>query len=252
MVLDKFRIDDQVAVLTGGTRGLGKAIALALAQAGADIAVVSRTPNPDIESQVLALGRRYIHHAADLTQREQTRKVVPAITEKMGDINILVNNSGIIRLSQPLEFSEDDWDATLEANLTAAFILSQAAGRVMLKKGRGKIINMASIMSFLGGINLAYTSSKHGIAGLTKCLAGYWASKGINVNAIAPGFFVTDLTLHAQKDPERSRIIAARTPANRWGNPEEDIAGTAVFLASPASDFLHGVILPVDGGWLSR
>jgi len=251
MILDKFRLDGKIAVVTGGTKGIGKAIAIAMAQAGADIAVVSRSTHPAIEKTILDLGRTYMHHAADLTEREQTRKVIPAVVEKMGDLDILVNNAGIIRRSPAVDHSEDDWDATLESDLTATFILSQAAGRIMLKKGEGKIINIASALSFQGGLNVvAYVSAKHGVVGLTRALANDWASKGVNVNAIAPSFFVTSLTEAIRKDPERSKSITARTPAGRWGTPE-DIAGAAVFLASPASDFIHGVVLPVDGGWMA-
>lgn len=252
MILDRFRLDGKVAVVTGGAKGIGRGIATALAEAGADIAVVSRTPDPDIEKTILELGRRYIHHSADLTKRAQTRNVIPTIMDKMGDLDILVNNAGIIRRSPAVEHPEEDWDDTLESDLTAVFILSQAAGRIMLKKGRGKIINIASVLSFQGGINIvAYTSAKHGVAGLTRALANDWASKGINVNAIAPGYFATEFTEALQKDPERSKSILGRSPAGRWGNPLEDIAGAAVFLASPASDFIHGVILPVDGGWMA-
>jgi 2-deoxy-D-gluconate 3-dehydrogenase len=238
-------------VVTGGTKGLGRAIALGLAEAGADIATVSRNQNAGLEKAVLKLGRRYMHHTADLTQREQTRKVVPIILEKMGGIDILVNNAGIIRRSPAVEYTEADWDATIEIDLSATFILSQAAGKIMLKKGKGKIINIASVLSFQGGVNVvAYAASKHGIAGITKALANDWWKKGINVNAIAPGWFVTDLTEALQKDPERSKSLIERTPAGRWGDPT-DIAGAAVFLASPASDFLHGEILTVDGGWMA-
>jgi len=251
MVLDKFRLDGKFAAVTGGTKGIGKAIAVALAEAGADIAIVSLTPHPDIEKSILNLGRRYIHHSADFTKREQTKNVIPAIVQKMGSLDILVNNAGIIRRSPAVEHAEEDWDDTIESDLTAAFILSQAAGRVMLKKGRGKIINIASVLAFQGGLNVtAYASAKHGIVGLTRALANDWASKGVNVNALAPSFFVTRLTEAIRKDPERSKSITARTPAGRWGTPE-DIAGAAVFLASPASDFIHGAILPVDGGWLA-
>jgi 2-deoxy-D-gluconate 3-dehydrogenase len=251
MILDKFLLNGKIAVVTGGTKGLGKAMALALAEAGADLAAVSRRPDPDLEKAVLGLGRRYLHHSADLSQREETRKVIPAIVEKMGDVDILINNAGIIRRSPAIEHSEDDWDATLEIDLTATFILSRAAGQVMLKKGRGKIINIASVLAFQGGLNVAgYVSAKHGVAGLTKALANDWASKGVNVNALAPSFFITEFTEPIQKDPERSKPITARTPAGRWGNAE-DMAGAAVFLASPASDFINGVILPVDGGWMA-
>jgi 2-deoxy-D-gluconate 3-dehydrogenase len=251
MILDRFRLDGRIALVTGGTKGIGKAIALALAEAGADIVVVSRSPHKDIEQLTTSLGRRFLHHAADLTKRDQTKSVIPAVREKMGDLDILVNNAGIIRRSPAAEHSEDDWDSTLEIDLTATFILCQAAGKIMLKKGEGKIINIASAMAFQGGINVtAYTSAKHGVVGLTKALANDWASKGINVNALAPSFFTTEFTEAIQKDPERSKSITARTPAGRWGTPE-DIAGAALFLASPASDFIHGVVLPADGGWLA-
>jgi len=251
VILDKFRLDGKTAVVTGGTKGIGKAIAIALAEAGADIAVVSRSPQPNIEKVILGLGRGYMHHAADLAEREQTRNVIPAIVKRMGDVDILVNNAGIIRRSPAAEHSEGDWDSTLETDLTAPFILCQAAGRIMLKKGKGKIINIASVLAFQGGINVtAYASAKHGVVGLTKAFANDWASKGINVNALAPSFFTTELTEAIQKDPERSQSITARTPAGRWGTPD-DIAAAAVFLASPASDYVHGVVLPVDGGWLA-
>jgi 2-deoxy-D-gluconate 3-dehydrogenase len=251
MILDKFRLDGQVAVVTGGTKGLGRAIAQALAEAGADIAAVSRTPNTQIEQGILALGRRYRHYPADLTQRENTRSVIPSILKEMKDVNILVNNAGIIRRSPAAEHSEEDWDATLEIDLTAPFILCQAAARAMVRNGRGKIINIASVLAFQGGINVAaYASAKHGVVGLTRALANAWASKGINVNALAPSFFITGLTEPIQKDADRSKFVTARTPAGRWGMPG-DIAGAVVFLASPASDFIHGVVLPVDGGWMA-
>ena len=251
MILDKFRLNGKIAVVTGGTKGIGKVITFALAEAGADIVVVSRSPHPDIEKGMLDLGRRYIHHSADFTKREQTKNVIPAVVQNMGGLDILVNNAGIIRRSPAAEHAEEDWDDTIESDLTAAFILSQAAGRVMLKKGRGKIINIASVLAFQGGLNVtAYASAKHGVVGLTKALANDWASKGVNVNAIAPSFFVTRLTEAIRKDPERSKSITARTPAGRWGTLE-DIAGAAVFLASSALDFIHGVVLPVDGGWLA-
>jgi 2-deoxy-D-gluconate 3-dehydrogenase len=251
MILDRFRLDGKIAVVTGGTKGIGKAIAVALAEVGADIAVVSRAHHPDIEKSILNLRRRYTHHSADLTERAQTRNVIATIAEKMGDIDILVNNAGIIRRAPAAEHPEEDWDATMESDLTAVYILSQAAGRIMLKKGKGKIINIASVLSFQGGINVtAYVAAKHGVVGLTRALANDWASKGINVNALAPSFYTTEFTESIQKDPDRSKSITARTPAGRWGVPE-DIAGAAVFLASPASDFINGVILPVDGGWLA-
>ena len=169
----------------------------------------------------------------------------------MGDLDILVNNAGICPRAPAVDFNEADWDATLEIDLSAAFILSQAAGRIMLKKGKGKIINIASILAFQGGLNIAsYASAKHGLAGLTKALANDWAGKGVNVNAIAPAYFATELIEPLMKDPVRSKNILGRTPAGRWGDPN-DISGAALFLASEASDFLHGIVLPVDGGWMS-
>ena len=251
MILNQFRLDNQVAVVTGGTKGLGRAIAISLAEVGADIAVVSRSDIPEVEQTILSLGRRYFHLPADLTRRQETHRVIPAVIETLGDVGILVNNAGIIRRSPAKDYLENDWDATLEIDLTAAFLLSQAAGRIMLQKKRGKIINVASIISFQGGMNVAaYAAAKHGIAGLTKALANDWAVHGVNVNAIAPGFFATELTEAIQNDSVRSEYIKGRTPAGRWGTPE-DIAGAAVFLAAPASDFVNGAILAVDGGWMA-
>ncbi len=251
MILDAFRVEGKVALVTGGTSGLGRAVAVALAEAGADVAVVSRTPRAGVERSVRALGRRYLHRAADLTVREQTRRVVPAVAEAMGGLDILVNNSGIIRRSPALDYPEADWDATLEIDLTAAFLLCQAAARVMVGNGRGKIINIASVLAFQGGMNVAaYAASKHGIAGLTKALANDWAGKGINVNAVAPGFFETGFTEALQRDPVRFQAITARIPAGRWGRPQ-DLAGAVLFLASPASDYVHGAVLCVDGGWMA-
>jgi len=251
MILDQFRLDGKIGVVTGGTKGIGRAIAMALAQAGADIAVVSRSPDKELEEAIVTLGRRYIHRSADLTQRGQTKHVIPAVFNAMKNIDILVNNAGIIRRSPAVKHSEFDWDATLEIDLTAAFLLSQAAGRIMLEKGRGKIINVSSVLAFQGGLNVAaYVAAKHGVVGLTKALANDWAGKGVNVNALCPSFFETELTEALQSDASRYQSITARTPAGRWGIPE-DIAGAAVFLASPASDFIHGVVLPVDGGWMA-
>jgi len=250
MILEEFRLHGKIALVTGGTKGLGRGIAIALAEAGADIAVVSRYPNNETERDILALGRRYFHYPADLTVREQTRKVIPAVVEGLGDIDILVNNSGIVRSAPALDYSEEDWDATLEIDLTAPFFLSQAACRIMIKRGKGKIINIASVLSFQGGSNVAYAVSKHGVVGLTRALANTWASKGVNVNAIAPGWFVTDLNASLRKDTIRYESMTKRIPAGRWGASRE-IAGAAVYLASPASDFVHGEILIVDGGWMT-
>ena len=251
MILDSFRIDGQVAVITGGTKGLGGSISLALAEAGADIVLVSRKPNAELESQIKKLGRRCKHIAADLTKREHARSVIPEAVNAMGDVNILVNNAGIIRRSPATDYQETDWDDTIEIDLTSAFILSQAAGRIMVAKGRGKILNIASVLSFQGGLNVvAYATAKHGIGGMTKALSNEWSHKGVNVNAIAPSFFITELTEALQKDEARFKSIQSRTPAGRWGEPEE-ISGAALFLVSGAASFIHGVVLPVDGGWMA-
>ncbi len=252
MILEKYKIDGELAVVTGGTKGIGKAIAIGLAEAGADIAVVSRTPHGDVENKVRSLGRQYMHLRADLTRREETKAVIPKVQESMGDVTILVNNSGMCPRTPARDFAESDWDATLEIDLSASFILSQAAGRRMLDKGKGKIINIASILAFQGGITIpAYAASKHGVAGLTKALANEWASQGVNVNAIAPGYIATEFIEPLMNDPERSKALLARIPAGRWGDPR-DIAAATVYLASSASDYLHGTILTVDGGWMGR
>jgi len=251
MILDKFRIEGKVAVVTGGTTGIGKGIALALAEAGADVVAVSLIKDKDIEDRLRDLGRRYRYHYADLSVREQTKGIIPSVLQEMGRVDILVNCAGIGPRFPAEQFPEDQWEKVLEIDLTAAFVLSQAAGQFMLKAGKGKIINISSILGFQGGINnAAYASCKHGIAGLTKALANDWASKGINVNAIAPGYFATEFIAALMQNPERTKVILGRVPAGRFGQPE-DIGGAAVFLASPASDFLHGAVLPVDGGWLS-
>lgn len=250
-VLKSFELTGKVALVTGGTKGIGRAMATSLAQAGADIATVSRGPEPEFEQEVTALGRAYGHFAADLTHREQTKAVVPAVLEKMGRIDILVNCAGICPRTEVLNFPEADWDATLEIDLTASFVLTQQAGADMLPRGWGKVINVASVLALQGGRNVpAYAAAKHGLLGLTKSFANDWASKGVNVNAIAPGYFSTELTSDLWKDPERYQAILQRIPAQRWGQGT-DIAGLALFLASPASDYINGSVFTVDGGWMS-
>ena len=252
MILDKFKLDGKKAVVTGGTKGLGKAIALALAQAGADIALVSRSDNPKLRDEIKALGRLCWHHASDLSDRSQTMKIIPSLAKQMGGLDVLVNCAGIITRMPNEEFSESAWDINLEVNLNAAMLIIQAAARLMIEKGYGKIINVASILSFQGGLNVpAYAASKHALVGLTRSCCNAWADKGVNVNAIAPGFFATDFTQALQDDPERSAALMGRVPAKRWGNAE-DIGGAAVYLASAASDFVHGATLTVDGGWLAN
>ncbi|MCR6658489.1 MAG: 2-dehydro-3-deoxy-D-gluconate 5-dehydrogenase KduD [Asticcacaulis sp.] len=247
-----FDLSGKVAIVTGGNKGLGAGIALALAEAGADIAVVStRTETKTVEA-VKALGRKAIHIAADLTSIEPIPHIVSTTLSDLGRLDILINNAGMIRRADSVDFTEADWDAVIDLNLKSAFFLAQACGRHMIQQGDGKIINIASMLSFQGGIRVpSYTASKSGIAGITKLLANEWASGGVNVNAIAPGYMATDNTAALQADEARNRSILERIPAGRWGNPS-DMAGAAVFLASAASDYVNGITLPVDGGWLAR
>jgi 2-deoxy-D-gluconate 3-dehydrogenase len=239
-------------MITGANTGLGQAIAIALAEAGAEIVAVGRTEPTETRTAVLALRRRFLAVQADLGNIEAIPAVVETAVAEFGAIDILVNNAGIIRRSEAIDFSEADWDAVMNVNLKSVFFLTQAVGRRMLAARRGKIINIASMLSFQGGVRVAsYTASKSGIAGLTRMLANEWAGKGVNVNAIAPGYFATNNTQALRSDESRNRDILARIPAGRWGQPAE-LGGAAVFLAAPASDYVHGAIIPVDGGWLAR
>ncbi len=250
---DLFDLSGRVAMVTGANTGLGQAIAVALAQAGADIAAVGRSRPDETARQVRAAGRKLHAIDCDLGAKPDTRAIVAEVLAQLGRLDILVNNAGIIRRNAALEFTEEDWDAVMDLNLKTVFFLSQAAARAMLEgPKRGKIINIASMLSFQGGIRVAsYTASKSGIAGLTRLLANEWAAQGINVNAIAPGYFETNNTTALRADAERNADILKRIPAGRWGKPG-DLGGAAVFLASAASDYVHGTILPVDGGWLAR
>ncbi|MDP3853766.1 2-dehydro-3-deoxy-D-gluconate 5-dehydrogenase KduD [Phenylobacterium sp.] len=253
MSLQMFDLSGKTAVVTGANTGLGQAIAEALAGAGADIVAVGRTPPVDTRFAVEAKGRRFHDITADLSTMEPIGRIVAETVEHFGGVDILVNNAGIIRRNDALEFTEDDWDSVMDVNLKTTFFLTQAVGRRMVEQGRGgKIVNVASMLSFQGGIRVAsYTASKSGMAGITKLLANEWAAKGINVNAIAPGYFATNNTEALRADEGRSRDILARIPAGRWGRPE-DLGGAAVFLSSSAADYMHGAIVPVDGGWLAR
>jgi 2-deoxy-D-gluconate 3-dehydrogenase len=253
-ILDSFRLDGKVALVTGAGRGLGRAMALGLAEAGADIAGLYRINYQETQTQVEALGRRFLPLQCDLQEATVARlnEVVDQVVGELGRLDILVNNAGIIRREPALEFSEQYWDDVLQINLKALFFLSQAAARVMDGQGGGKIINIASMLSFQGGILVpSYTAAKSGVAGLTRALANEWAAKGINVNAIAPGYMATDNTAPLRADPQRNQAILSRIPVGRWGQPAE-LKGVAVFLASAASDYMHGAIVPVDGGWLAR
>lgn len=247
-----FDLSGKVAIVTGANTGIGQGIALALAAAGADIAAVGRTPAEETVEKVRALGRRAEIVSADLSTIAPVDRVVDEAVDKLGGLDILVNNAGIIRRADSLDFTEADWDAVVDTNLKSVFFLCQAAARHMVAQGRGKIINIASMLTFQGGIRVpSYTASKSGIGGLTKLLANEWAAKGINVNAIAPGYIATNNTAALQADADRNRSIMERIPAGRWGDPA-DMGGAAVFLASPAADYVQGHILAVDGGWLAR
>jgi len=252
MTANPFDLSGRAAIVTGANTGIGQGVAIALAEAGADVALVGRTPAEETAEIVRAAGRRAVIIDADLSTIAPMQDVIERTLAGLGRLDILVNNAGIIRRADALDFSEEDWDAVIDTNLKSVFFLAQAAARHMVASGGGKIINIASLLSFQGGIRVAsYTSSKSGVAGLTRLLANEWAAKGINVNAIAPGYIATNNTAALQADEVRNRQILERIPAGRWGQPA-DLGGAAVFLASSASDYVHGQILAVDGGWLAR
>jgi 2-dehydro-3-deoxy-D-gluconate 5-dehydrogenase len=247
-----FSLAGRVAAVTGANTGIGRAIAEALAAAGADIAAVGRSDPSETLATVKSLGRRGLWVNGDLGAKPDHGALVQEVVAGLGGLHILVNNAGIIRRNNAIDFTEADWDAVMDVNLKAVFFLSQAAARHMIPNGGGKIINIASMLSFQGGIRVpSYTASKSGIAGLTRLLANEWAVSGINVNAIAPGYFATNNTAALQADVKRNAEILARIPAGRWGDPA-DLGGAAVFLASSAANYVQGIILPVDGGWLAR
>ncbi len=253
MILEAFRLDGKAALVTGASAGLGAAVAVALAEAGADVACHGNSRSPEATcASVARVGRRARPVVGDLSDKEVPRRLVEETLSEFGRLDILVNNAGIIRRTPAVDYSEEDWTAVIEVNLNAVFRLSQLAGRHMVERGSGKIINVASLLSFQGGLTVpAYAASKGGVAQLTKALANEWASKGVNVNAIAPGYMRTDNTAALQADETRNRQILERIPAARWGEPK-DLAGAAVFLAAPASDYINGHVLVVDGGWLGR
>lgn len=248
-----FDLTGKVALVTGGNVGLGQGIALALAEAGADIVSVALSESDDTVAKVQAMGRRAHAISADLTSIEPVERVVQETLAAMGRIDILVNNAGLIRRADAVDFTEADWDLVMNINLKTVFFMSQAVARLFIKQGDGgKIINIASMLSFQGGIRVpSYTASKSGVAGLTKLMANEWAPHRITANAIAPGYFATANTQALREDPVRSAEILGRIPAGRWGEPS-DLGGAAVFLASRASDYVQGTILPVDGGWQAR
>lgn len=245
MILDQFKLHERVALVTGASTGLGAAIAIALAEAGAQVCCHGNTRSPASTCDYAITG--------DLSDPETPKRLVAQTIERFGRIDILINNAGTIRRAPAVDYSEEDWAAVIEVNLSSVFRLSQLAGRHMIETGRGgKIVNIASLLSFQGGITVpAYAASKGGVAQLTKALANEWAKHGINVNAIAPGYMRTNNTAALQADETRNRQILERIPAGRWGEPE-DLAGAAVFLSSSASDYINGHVLVVDGGWMGR
>ena len=254
MILDLFRLDGKVALVTGADKGLGQGLAVALAEAGADVVGLSRNSSVGTAEAIRALGRRYHALSYDLQTKnaDDLRGIIAEAAGTFGRLDILVNNAGTIRRGPALDISEADWDDVLQVNLKSAFFLSQAAARRMKENGAGKIINIASMLSFQGGINvISYAAAKSALAGITRGLANEWARYNIHVNAIAPGYMATDNTAVLRADSNRAPAILDRIPAGRWGTPA-DLQGTVVFLASSASDYLHGAIIPVDGGWLSR
>jgi 2-deoxy-D-gluconate 3-dehydrogenase len=250
-----FDLTGRTAVVTGARRGIGLAMATALAEAGADIIAVSANLEPDgsqVQQVVEKAGRTYLGLQADLADRDAVTRLTRHLHRLGTPIDILVNNAGSIARTPAAEHSDADWDRILNVNLSSQFVISREIGRTMIERGRGKVIFTASLLSFQGGINVpGYTASKSGIAGLTRALSNEWAGRGVQVNAIAPGYIATDNTQALQDDPHRNRAILERIPAGRWGAPG-DLAGATLFLASAASDYVSGIVLPVDGGWLGR
>lgn len=251
--MDAFRLEGKNALVTGSQSGLGAGIARALAEAGANVGCHGLTPEPcGICGEVRQFGRKAFFISGDVAEEKVCAALIQRTVDEFGSIDILVNNAGTIRRAPAAEFPQQFWDEVIAVNLTSVFRLSQLAARHMLKQGGGKIINIASLLAFQGGVLVpSYAAAKSGVAALTKAFANEWACKGINVNAIAPGYMATDNTAALRKDPDRSRQILERIPAGRWGEPS-DLAGAAIFLSSAASNYVHGHILLVDGGWMAR
>jgi 2-deoxy-D-gluconate 3-dehydrogenase len=250
---DAFSLRGRKAIVTGGGGGIGGAIAEALFQSGAEVAIVGRSDSLDDAASRIGTEDRPVHAVqGDLIDRKALRRIFYEATSRLGGVDILVASHGHVKAGDSIDYDLDDWDETIESNLTSVFQLCQLAAARMIPEGRGKIITIASMLSFGGGLKAAaYAASKGGVAQLTKALANEWAPKGINVNAIAPGYIRTNLNRHIWQDPVRNQQVLARLPSGRWGDPA-DLQGAAVFLASSASDYVHGIVLPVDGGWLSR
>ncbi len=253
MILDQFSLAGKVAIVTGASRGLGAGMAEGLAEAGADVLVVAGSDRiNETAAKIAALGRKCAALKIDLGDVSAVPKVIDAALDNFGKVDILINSAGIIRRAPAVEFSEQDWDDVMDLNLKTTFFMCQAAARQMMKQGGGKIVNIASLLAYQGGIIVpSYTASKAGVAGITMALANEWAPHGINVNAIAPGYMATEMTEALQKSAERAPTILARIPQGRWGTPE-DMKGAAVYLSSAASDYLQGHVIVIDGGWLGR
>ncbi|WP_028391769.1 SDR family oxidoreductase [Bacillus cihuensis] len=248
-----FRLDGKVAAITGATRGIGRKMALALAEAGATVALLQRNTSDDsVQKEIEALGQKSVIIPCDLENQAQVKAAIPTVVKELGQIDILVNNAGIQRRSPSVSFSETDWEDVINVNLKCVWLLCQEAGKFMVPQGKGKIINMASLLSFQGGLTVpAYAAAKGGVAQLTKALANEWAKENVNVNAIVPGYIATDMNEALLQDETRNRQILERIPAGRWGQAE-DFMGSVVFLASDASNYVHGHLLVVDGGWMGR
>ncbi|MGG0459885.1 SDR family oxidoreductase [Priestia aryabhattai] len=253
MTVDLFSLDGKVAAITGATRGIGRSMAIALAEAGSDIALLQRSKEfLGVKEEIERLGRKCFIVNCDLENASEVSEAISSVVAYFGKLDILVNNAGIQRRSPAIDFAEEDWDAVMNVNLKTVWLLCQQAGRQMLKQGSGKIINMASLLSYQGGITVpAYAAAKGGVAQLTKALSNEWAAKGVNVNGIVPGYIATDMNEALINDETRSRQIIERIPAGRWGQAD-DFKGAVVFLASDASAYIHGHLLAVDGGWLGR
>lgn len=253
MIFDKFSLKSKVAIVTGCSTGLGQGMSLGLAEAGADIVGVDYVDAPETKQRVEALGRKFLGVTANLMTTDPIPQIISQAVAKFGKVDILINNAGIIRRTDAIEFTEKDWDDVLNINLKTVFFFSQAAAQQFVKQGTGgKIINIASMLSYQGGIRVpSYTASKSGVMGITRALANEWAKYNININAIAPGYMATNNTAPLRADEQRSADILARIPAGRWGTPE-DLQGIAVCLASDASNYINGFTIAVDGGWLAR
>jgi 2-dehydro-3-deoxy-D-gluconate 5-dehydrogenase len=253
MILDSFSLKGKVAIVTGSSTGLGQGVCLGFAEAGADVVGVDYVESGETRTAVEKLGRKFLEIKADLMSISAIEPIMKKAVETFGHVDILMNNAGIIRRSDAIEFSEKDWDDVMNINLKTVFFFSQAAAKQFIKQGTGgKIINVASMLSFQGGIRVpSYTGSKSGVMGITRLMANEWAKHGINANAIAPGYMATNNTAPLRKDAERSKEILSRIPAGRWGTPT-DVQGVTVFLASAASDYVNGYTIAIDGGWLAR